>query len=45
MTKLQLNKDIFYLDLSSTPNVDIVGITVFMWGKMILKPSSLLIML
>ena len=30
MTKVQANKNIFYLELSSKPNVDIYGITVSM---------------
>ena len=31
MTKVQLNKNIFYFELSSKPNVDIIGITLSMW--------------
>ena len=31
MTKLQVNKNIFYFELSSKPNVYIHGITVSMW--------------
>ena len=31
MTKLQVNKDIFYLGLIRKPNVDTDGITLSMW--------------
>ena len=37
MKKLQLNKNIFYFELSSKPNFGIVGIAVYMWGNIILK--------
>ena len=33
MTKLQVNKNIFYFELSSTQNVDILGITLSMWKQ------------
>ena len=33
MTRVRANKNIFYFELSSKIKVDIVGITVYMWGK------------
>ena len=33
MTKVQVNKNIFYFELSSKPNVGILRITVSMWRK------------
>ena len=33
MTKLQVNKNTSYFELSSKPNVDILGIAVYLWGK------------
>ena len=33
MTKVQVNKNIFYFELSSKPIFDILSITVSMWGK------------
>ena len=33
MTKIQLNKNIFYFELGSKPNVDIFGIEVYMWKQ------------
>ena len=44
MKQLQSNKNVFYLDLSSKPNVDIGGITVYMWKNVYLKQYSLLMM-
>ena len=37
MTKLQVNKNIFYFELSIKPNVVIDGITVSMWKNMSFK--------
>ena len=31
MTKVQVDKNIFYFELSSKPNVHIIGTTVSMW--------------
>ena len=45
MKKLQVNKNIFYFELSSKPNFGIVDIAVYMWENIILKSSSLLMML
>ena len=45
MTKLQMNKNMFYFELSSKPDVDILGITSYMWKKKTLKLSSLIMML
>ena len=33
MTKVQANKNNLYFELSSKPNVDILGITVSMWKQ------------
>ena len=44
ITKVQVNKNIFYFQPSNKPNVDIIGITVSMWKIKHLKPSSLLMM-
>ena len=33
MTKVQVNKNMFYFELSSKSNVDISGITLSVWGK------------
>ena len=33
MTKVQVNKNIFYFELGGKSNFDIVGIPVSMWGK------------
>ena len=37
MAKVQANKDMFFFELSSKPNVDVVVITVSMWKNIILK--------
>ena len=34
MKKLQVNKNMFYFELSSKPNVDILGIIVSMWKQL-----------
>ena len=39
------NKNIFQFELSSKPNVDVLGITVCMWKDMPLKLFSLITML
>ena len=44
MTIVQVKK-LIYLELSSKPNIDILGITLSMWKNMTLKPSSLLMIL
>ena len=44
MTIVQVKK-LIYFELSSKPNIDILGITVSMWKNMTLKPSSLLMIL
>ena len=33
MTKVQVKKNIFYFKLSTKPNVDIIGITLYMWKQ------------
>ena len=33
MTKVQVKNNIFYYELSSKPNVDIIGITVYMYKR------------
>ena len=33
MTKVQVNKNIFNFELISKPNIDIPGITVYMWKQ------------
>ena len=43
MTKAQANKNIFYFELVSKPNVDIDGVAVSMWKNMSLKQSLVLI--
>ena len=45
MAKVQVNKNIFYFELSSKSNVGILGITVSMQVKHEFKLSSLLIIL
>ena len=37
MKKLQVNKNIFYFELSSKPNFGIVDIALYMWENIILK--------
>ena len=33
MTNVKVNKNIFYFELSSKPNVDILGISFYMWKQ------------
>ena len=33
MTKVQVNRNIFYFELISKPNVDMIGITVSIWKQ------------
>ena len=44
MTKVQVNNNIFYYELSSKPNVDIIGITVYIRKRNNFKPSLLIMM-
>ena len=45
MRKVQVNKNILFFELSGKTIVDMLGITVYMWKNIVLKPSLLLMML